>query len=401
MNARMSLRACLLTVLLALCVAALHSACSAGDGQSAASGTGGGGDVGGSGGASSGEGAGMVGGFNSGGGSGGVGGDCGYAEYSTELEPGVLLLVYDQSCSMVECPDGSTNECNACPTPSKWALAEQAMNTVLTSLPDELRMGLILYPNGVGLGCQVDTSPNVPVGPLSTTRQPILSELNITPDGGGTPTLYGLQLAYQTLSQINDNGKKAALLVTDGAWNCPPDPFNPLALNDLIFNEATQAHDQLGFDTFVVGIQEPSAYLSHLAHVGGTDRLPNCNPDYATIQQPFIPTCEDSPNTCCNYTVGQDVVTELTQALQDIASQLMDTCVFAVPKGDDPNMFDPNLVNVYVDGELVYPDPNEGWSYVGGETDYIEIHGALCDALLSGDAEEVVIQLGCPTVPPR
>ncbi|MBW2456934.1 MAG: VWA domain-containing protein [Deltaproteobacteria bacterium] len=397
MNARLSLRACLLSLLLPVSGGVLHSACSAGDGASSKGGTG----AGGTGGSSSGDGGALIGGFTGNGGGGGMGGDCGYAEYSTTLEPGVLLLVYDQSCSMVECPDGSTTECNTCPTPSKWALAEQAMNTVLATLPDELRMGLILYPNGVGLGCQVDSAPHVAVDSLSATRQPILNELNITPGGGGTPTLYALQLAYQTLGQINDNGKKAALLVTDGAWNCPPDPFNPMALNDLIFNEATLAHDQFGFDTYVVGIQEPSAYLSHLAHVGGTERLPTCNPDYATIQNPFIPTCEDSQGTCCNYTVGQDVVTELSAALQEIASQLMDTCVFAVPKGDDPNMFDPNMVNVYVDGELVYPDPNEGWSYVGGDTDYIEIHGALCDALLSGDAEEVIIQLGCPTAPPR
>ncbi len=397
MNTSVSLRSGLLALLLAASAAATHNACSVGDGSGTQDGTGGA-SQGGSGGVG---GEPLVGGFTSAGGSGGTGGDCGYAEYSTTLEPGVLLLVYDQSCSMVECPDGSTVECNACPTPSKWSLAEQAMNTVLTTLPDELRMGLILYPNGVGLGCQVDGAPHVAVGPLSTTRQPILNELNITPDGGGTPTLYALQLAYQTLGQITDNGKKAALLVTDGAWNCPPDPFNPFALNDLIFNEATQAHDQLGFDTYVVGIQEPSAYLSHLAHVGGTDRIPSCNYDYATITNPNVSTCEDSQGTCCNYTVGQDVTTELVAALQEIVSQLMDTCVFAVPKGDDPNLFDPNMVNVYIDGVLIYPDGAQGWSYVGGDTDYIEIHGDLCDALLSGEAEEVIIQLGCPTAPPR
>ena len=111
-------------------------------------------------------------------------------------------------------------------------------------------------------------------------------------------------------------------------------------------------------------------------------------------------SCESDPDTCCNYTIGQNVIAELIAALEQIASQLLDSCIFPVPKGDDPSQFDPDLVNVFVDGELVYPDDQQGWSYTQGGTDFIEIHGDLCDQLLDGDKDEVVIQLGCPTVPP-
>jgi len=348
----------------------------------------------GSGGSSAAGGSTSAGGFSTGGGTPtGTGGDCGYAEYTTELEPGLLLIVFDQSCSMVECPDGSTEGCVQCPTDSKWELAAAGMETVLNALPDELRMGLILYPGPGGIGCQAPPAPQVPPGPLSSTRTAILSEFNIVPDGGGTPTRQGLELGYQALSQITDNGNKAVVLVTDGEWNC----FNT---NIQVFAAAEHAYTQLGFPTFVVGIQEPSAYLSHLAHVGGTDRVPNCNPDIPTPFPPYPTTCEDDPDTCCNYTVGQNVQQELVDALEQVASQLLTNCIFPVPKGDDPNLFDPNLVNVYVDGELVYPDGAEGWTYTGGGTDFIEIHGELCEQLLSGEKEQVVIQLGCPTIPP-
>ena len=386
------------TLVVVAVFAATHGACSAGGGADGDGGAGASSSSG-SGGSHSSSGTGgetLVGGFTAGGGSTGDGGGCGYAEFPTERDPGMLLLVYDQSCSMVECPDGSTEGCAACPTSSKWELAQAGMQAVLQDLPDELRMGLILYPSGGGLGCNVASSPDVAPAPLSSTRQPILDALNITPDGGGTPTFAGLQLGYQTLAQLSDTGNKAVLLVTDGAWNC-----GGLEVSNMIFDAATLAYDNHGFKTFVVGIQEPSALLSHLAHVGGTDRVVGCNPDYATLQNPLVPTCESSPDTCCNYTIGQDVTTELVAALEAIASQLLDSCVFPVPKGTDPSQFDPSLVNVYVDGELVYPDDQQGWGYLEGGTDFIEIYGALCDELLAGTKDEVVIQLGCPTVPPR
>lgn len=389
MRASSSIRNAAFTVLLVVLAAGMYGACSAGDdgggagGQAA--GPGGTGGIGAMGGDT------HVGGFNSGGGSAGSGGDCGYALYPTEREPGVLLLVFDQSCSMVECPDGSTVDCNACPGPSKWELASQALTTVLNDLPDELRMGLILYPDGGILGCAVASAPHVAPGPLSSTRAPILAEFNITPDGGGTPTLGGLQLGYQTLADINDSGNKAVLLVTDGAWNCG----NPLPPTNEIFAAADAAYQNNGFETYVVGIQEPSGLLSHLAHLGGTDRVPGCN------FEPLFSTCESAPDTCCNYTVGVSVTQELIDALEDVASQMLTNCIFAVPKGSDPSQFDPDQVNVYVDGVLVYPDDQQGWSYTGGGTDFIEIHGDLCDQLLSGEKESVEIQLGCPTVPPR
>lgn len=381
---------------LAAGTATTYVACSASNENAAGGGGLGGTTSSGGMGGSTGTGGELTGGFTSGGGTPtGVDGGCGYAVYPTEREPGVLLLVFDQSCSMRECADGSTVDCNQCPTPSKWELARDAMQTVLTTLPDELRMGLILYPDGGAMGCAVAAGPHVAPDELSTTRQPILNEFNITPDGGGTPTLPALELAYATLSQLNDAGNKAALLVTDGEWNC-----GGLNLSDLIFAAAEQAYTQNGFETYVVGIQDASPLLSHLAHVGGTDRVAGCNPDYPSLQFPFVEGCANDPATCCNYTVGTNVTVELVAALEQVASQLLTNCIFPVPKGDDPSQFDPGLVNVYVDGEIVPPDPNEGWTYTDGNADYIEIHGDLCEQLLNGEADSVEIELGCPTIPP-
>jgi hypothetical protein len=57
---------------------------------------------------------------------------------------------------------------------------------------------------------------------------------------------------------------------------------------------------------------------------------------------------------------------------------------------------DPSQVNVYFDGELVPADPEDGWSWQDATT--IQVNGAACDRLTSGDVIDARAVFGCDTV---
>ena len=85
---------------------------------------------------------------------------------------------------------------------SKWTLATNAINRVLTSMPDDLNVGLMLFPSPGSGDCNVDPAPQVPIGPLSTTRTSIMSQLSGSPDGGGTPAIAAVEAAYRYIQPL-------------------------------------------------------------------------------------------------------------------------------------------------------------------------------------------------------
>jgi hypothetical protein len=66
-------------------------------------------------------------------------------------------------------------------------------------------------------------------------------------------------------------------------------------------------------------------------------------------------------------------------------------CVFDLVGASSP---EPTELRVWVDGEPVLPDPDQGWSYSAGD-DSIALNGTLCDRLLAGELTRVDAALGC------
>lgn len=336
------------------------------------------------------------GGMNLDGGGGGIDPDaaCGYAMIPSEREPGSIMLVYDASCSMDECPNSTGGGCEQCNQgASKWDSAKAAMTQVLNGVPDDVRMGLILFPDtNSGGNCAEPNAAKVSVDSLGKTRGSILSYVSGSTTGGVTPTQQSLQLAYGIMQQISGSGRKAVLLVTDGAWNCG-------SSDDPIYANAEQNWNDYQIATIAVGVPGAGhSYLSHLAHLGGADRMPGCNGEKPDSLHPFKdPSCSKDETQCCSYVIGNNVETDLVQALKEIASKFLTSCVFKVPKGNDPSKFNEHMVNVYVDGQLLAKGA-DGWDYVGGSTDALEIFGTTCDELLKGQKDKVEIQLGCQTI---
>jgi hypothetical protein len=369
---------------------------------------------------------------------------CGSASIPTEQVPGSLLIVFDKSGSMDTEVSGST----------RWDLATSAINNVLTTTSDELSAGLLLFPNGGD--CMVSSTPDVPVAPLSTSRSMIASTLGSSGPGGNTPAFAALLAGYDYLDTLSGPGQRGIVLVSDGGETCD------FENREMVFDRVQMEHDGKNRLTFAVGLDYADNNLSTIAFNGGTPRNSTCLPtctsgscldeadcDGAPCVQPIEgetgfcsctsdadcvspQTCEpplisfpctglppsfcDAVNAdrctgdtdCCHYNAAaSDFQAEFEAALEEIARRLLDSCVFEVPRGSDPESFDPNLVNVGVtfEGEerQVLRRSSDGstdsWNYTDDTNESLIIQGPICDRILEGETPaEVEIVLGCPTV---
>ncbi len=392
---------CLVVALLGVGVGVGCSSAGGVDASTSPGGAGGGGDGAGAGqGGSDGSG---LGGGGSGGSvvntaGGGPGQGCGYAQIPTVREAGAILIVFDQSSSMSEDEDGNKFGDNGFdPATKKWKVTTKAVKDMVTTLPSDTNLGMLLFPSELSDDyCVVPATPQIQVAPLTQSGAAVQSRLS-TQDpsgpGGVTPLAQALQAGHTYLMGLGGiSGQKAVLLVTDGA----PSPLCGQADNETAAI-AAEAYTKLGYQTFVIGLAGSApTLLSQTARNGATDRFPGCNPACGTD------LFKNDLETCCHYVAeGGQTAADLGKALSEIASKFLSSCVFSVPKGQDPSKFDPGLVNVIVTQEggepqVLKQDSGDGWGYVGGGSDQLEIKGPTCEAILKNPSK-VEILLGCPT----
>lgn len=368
---------------------------------------------------------------------------CGASTIPTTRIPGSLLIVFDRSGSMSDTVgSGGT----------RWDLATAGMNTVLGGISDELNAGLMLFP-GDG-NCGVNATPEVPVAPLSTSRAMISSTLAGTGPGGNTPAFAALLAGYDYLDTLTGPGQRGIVLVSDGGESCD------FENRDTVFARVQTEHDTKSRLTFAVGLDYADNNLSTIAFNGGTPRNTTCLPmctsgscltdadcGGASCVTPVAGvagfcSCRDSgdcvaPQTCespaitipcfglppefcaainadrcegdadcCHYNAAAaDFQAQFEAALDEIARRLLDSCVFDLPRGADPSMFDPTQVNVGVtfsgeDRQVLgrsTDDSVDSWDFTSDAHESIIIQGPICDRLLTGSAD-VQIVLGCPTI---
>jgi hypothetical protein len=227
---------------------------------------------------------------------------------------------------------------------------------------------------------------------------------SIAPDGS-TPTAATLEALRPTLTELE--GTTSVVLVTDGAPNCNFDALcdvDECTLNiemvsygerlcdatynccdpantgsnargycaDIDASEAviTALADE-GVQTYVIGMpgaEQYGALLDRLAAAGGTAR--GAETDY--------------------YAVGD--AGELETVLHDIGTGIAISCSIELEEAPE----DPARVNVYFDGEVVPADDADGWAWDGEQ--HIEVHGAACDRLRTGEILEARVVFGCDTV---
>lgn len=327
--------------------------------------------------------------------------------YEAERIPAKLLLVVDRSGSMAD--------------NNKWSGATSAISLAIDSNNVQLDMGLLRFPEGkydqsaetncllsalIGTptpecmallaegGCKdINTTPNVPVGPLKDTRAPIESLMGTTFPDGNTPTRWALRNAHDYMKTLDVDSEKYVLLLTDGEPTTASDiSGTPLGtecgqLSDITSETWDASHASTPIRTFVIGAPGSEgnlAFLSELAFNGDTGK----------------PGCVSQAGNCHYQLSAAGYQSELKAALSEIFAKAT-SCVFEMPSGQ--GSLDPQMVNVHgaSGGQdvLVFKDPSHksGWDYTDQAHARIQLYGSQCDALKQGQLSAISISLGCPS----
>ncbi len=314
------------------------------------------------------------------------------------LPPSILIL-FDRSASMADCPDPAVT---SCPAADKWTEATSAIQQLMIGSAKDLRFGLKFFGTPDDSCTDADyAKPDVPIGPLSMTETQIdcwmgrASCFGITPV---TPATYtemapALRGGISYLRALKADGQRIVVLITDGDPNSCDTANNQVA--DVIAAAANGWGGTPKVMTYVIGV--PGATVSNLSQVaaaGNGKRTPSCVG--GTLD----------PKLACHYQIGTgNVEGDLQNALYEITNKAK-TCLFKIPAPTgDAATFDPAQVNVDLKAsgtttELVRDTKQlNGWDYTDGGTT-ITIFGAPCDTVLLDSTSEVDIVFGCPTKTP-
>jgi Mg-chelatase subunit ChlD len=277
---------------------------------------------------------------------------CGDARVSSSrLAPNVLVML-DRSLSMSE--------------DNKWTDATAALDTLSSSLADQLRLGLALFPGKgggfSGRNCR-EASLELAVGDHSAAEFQA-SYAGESPSGY-TPMRRALERP-RTQGWLDDASdpddaarSKNVLLVTDGVPNCAVGHESDYEHLDIepTLDQAQQLHDS-GVTIYVVGFGEgvDASTLNQLAEKGGTD-----NPS-------------DTENRYFQANSGAELGCTLTLAGRPAAPERI-----YVLLGDTPQV----------------RDSPDGFVY-DEATNTIELQGAACDAVKSASPPVITVIFGCP-----
>ena len=159
-----------------------------------------------------------------------------------------IMLVLDKSGSMAD--------------DNKWYTSKSAISSILSSHSNLLRFGLMLFPWTEY--CEVG---QVRVAPGDNTSSSIISQMNSTSPGGGTPMAASLWALYNYSGLRDANRRNFVILITDGEDTCTGN-----ADSDPV--RAVQDLKTLDIDTFVVGFGSGvvPTVLNNMASAGGTAR---------------------------------------------------------------------------------------------------------------------------------
>lgn len=299
------------------------------------------------------------------------GGGCGATEVVITPVPPNLMIALDRSCSMRRDLDDVLNIAG----PNKWTFSVDAINKMTTDYDDEMRFGLILFPDTTPSNCAQD-APAVAVGvDNELTIQTLLTAALDTADVNypNGPCVTNIDSAMEQVSQqvelTDPDRPNYALLITDGRQaGCN------LAGGDSGTESILAAMHAAGISTFVVGFGggvDP-AQLDAFAIAGG------------------VPLA-----TSPAYYQADDAM-ELEAALEAIANEAL-SCVFDLD--DVPGSVDDIFVFLDNSPTPVDRDPVDGWDY-DPATNQVELFGQLCEDLKNGDISDIDIVLGCPEPTP-
>jgi hypothetical protein len=308
-------------------------------------------------------------------GSGGQGGaappteevNCGITSVDTQKLPADLLLVLDRSNSMTkditqdaECASGSTT-CT-----SRWKAITDAVNIVLPDMDDTVYWGLKFFGTSNN-GC--DVSDTIDVAPGANNAKAVADQIAKAKPSTGTPTALVIEKTGAYMSKLTDPNPKYILLATDGQPYCGGTNKDQPDDDAAIASIKSNAFDK-GVKVFVVGLaidDKTVETLNKMADAGGTGSYYPAN----------------SPDT-------------LKEALQKI-SGIVASCNYKV-QFTDAGVPDPANIAVFLDGERLPSDPDNGWVFDSGKGE-VDITGSYCTSIKDGTKKNVQVLVGCAPIP--
>jgi len=311
-------------------------------------------------------------------------------------EAPTLWFVLDRSASMAA--DG------------KWEQLRSVVLDVVLRLGPRIRVATSLYPRAgqrdecaPGRIALEPTDGDRPAGTRGPTWRALQQVLAASDPAGGTPLSATLGVVSAAIAAQPAGGRHVVVLTTDGAPNCnaeqecdsdrclvnieggescppgglpnccSPEIGTPLnCLDDTAATSAVRALAARGVSTYVLGAPGSEPYedlLDSLATVGQTART--TSPRY--------------------YAVTTSDTAAFAGALSSIAATILATCTIGLESAPA----DAALVNVLVDGAPVAASADAGWTLEG---DAVTLHGPPCERVLSGQALDVRVVVGCPTI---
>lgn len=281
-----------------------------------------------------------------------------------------IMLVVDRSGSMDQEADGYPG--------TKWTAAVDALSQVVTSLDQDIEFGLMLYPRGSNDDevCQ-EGDVEEPIEPQNAND--VVSRLQGTGPGGGTPTAPTLRAAKEALDALPaEGGKRVVVVATDGAPNCnlsldlatcqctSPNGCDNVrnCLDDQGSFEAAAALNAAGYPLFVVGIPGVESFehvLNGMAQAGGTA--------VAGARQYYDASSADALATAL-----ENVAERVAACRFDLAAPVQNTSDVVVSSG----------------GNTVPRDPGRlaGWDLVDPDT--IELFGAACASVVGSQTDVTI-----------
>ena len=340
-------------------------------------------------------------------------GACGSETVTLDFIRPNLYFAIDGSGSMTEpIPLGESPAPSLSPPSHRYAALVRAIQSLLLRIGHRVNYGATVFPAGeescnagaeihaLGPGDDVSFAVSGEAGPV---LRALMFNIQRRAPAGGTPVAIALTDLLPRLGETS--AETVVVLVTDGGPNCNPaascEPeacipnierarltesqvcdesinccdgnlFGPA--NCLDTDASVRAVERLraaGIRTFVIGMPGSEAYgavLDQLAQAGDTAR-------------------EESPRY---YRVAD--AEALLDTLSSLGTAVALSCTIELREPPP----DPELVNVYFDGEVVPSDPVDGWTFSDSQT--VQVHGSACTLLGGGQVLQADVVSGCPIV---
>ena len=353
---------------------------------------------------------------------GGDGKGCGGEDVEAMPIETQMLLLVDTSESMDGTPDGFEK--------TKWETLVDSLHVALPKVEDRIGMGLKMYPSGDTESdiCSVETGIEVEVALSSENVTTILDELGSKSrtgsSQGDTPTAAALADALEYFESGPGKelgGNRYVLLATDGGPNCNDDPQVDCTCSGDISDKSCGVREKC---TVNIDPSEAASACSLDGDLGSCCDVPTlCLDDGGTIAavtalaaagiktivlgMPGSEAYEDVldalaeaggiPSSGETKYERVDDPEELTTRLQKITVNLIRSCEIEV--ADPPS--DANQVNVYLDGDIIFKDDEDGWMYPReADDDYsvIELVGPTCERVKSEGVGKISVKYGCDTI---